>query len=99
MAGIDAVRGRYGVGQSNLEGRMLIVLSGEKIMRQIHGLSRITTRYAHPQISSIYIIIIMVILSAISPESTLPFHIKNCVSMELGKNNRLKALRMMENHT
>ena len=42
------------------------------------------------------IIIIMVILSAISPE---PFHIKNGVNMELGKTNRLKALYMMENHT
>ena len=30
--GFDGVHGGYGVGQSNFEGRMLLVLSGEGIM-------------------------------------------------------------------
>ena len=30
--GFDGVHGGYGVGQSNLEGKMLLVLSGEGIM-------------------------------------------------------------------
>ena len=29
---IDGVHGGYGIGQRNLEGRMLLVLSGEEIM-------------------------------------------------------------------
>ena len=34
----DGVHAGYGVGQRNLEGGRLLVLSGEGIMHQIHGL-------------------------------------------------------------
>ena len=46
------------------------------------------------------VIIIMVISKChFSREHIALSYIKNDVNIELGKTNRLKALRMMENHT
>ena len=36
--GFDGVHGGYGIGQRNLKGRMLLVLSGDGIECQKHGL-------------------------------------------------------------
>ena len=36
----DGVNGGHGVGQANLQGRMLLVLPGEGIMCEMHGYQR-----------------------------------------------------------
>ena len=49
--------------------------------------------------TNIIIIIIMVILKCYFSREHIALSYKNGVNIELGKTNRSKALRMMENHT
>ena len=46
-----------------------------------------------------YLMIIMVISMCYFSREHMAIHIKNGVNIELGKNNRSKAMCMIENHT
>ena len=55
--------------------------------------------YHHLCIDDIIIImVIMVIFKCYFSREHIAFRMKNGVKIEFGKTNRLKALRMMENH-